>query len=519
MVAGQLQPPAGTSMVGNQLSLSLVRNANNSGCDLKETVRLAILHLQKTGTGNLAKTITTLLGMAQAIAEADNWKKARDATAGQKYAPLNRESIQKLFCIIADGNTPKSATKMRAAVPSAEAFQDEWTVVKCAIRRQFVIKDPDSEEAVVAVRSELNTAHRILFDAIKEAMAPFDTLATLRVGNSALAQMCTKYDKDTRLAPDVFMKVDGKVKMLPDMLPAVALLRAAFDQQGSTSASTTSAAFAALTNGIQEDESMTAHLTRLRESAEKILEMHFADLAAFLDSVQANSAYTKMCAMRNTATTNGDNLKSIVWREACLKVCVDMSADPRPLTLERINPILRDAYTALDDGLGNQDELATNSLATRFQEHSDTVTKDLNTLKSTVLFKSRGRGRGTPPRGRGNYRGGFTARKEDRGGFHGGRGGHSGRDDISADASAQGGRGGRGGQQDAGGDDLTRASKLLGSTNRTVLDHFLTTSSGQQLIDKRTTFDNAKKLLKGLCYTCSSPDHRSGDHACKGQKP
>ena len=42
-----------TSMVGNQLSLSIVRNANNSGCDMKETVRLAILHLQKTGTVNV----------------------------------------------------------------------------------------------------------------------------------------------------------------------------------------------------------------------------------------------------------------------------------------------------------------------------------------------------------------------------------------------------------------------------------------------------------------------------------
>jgi len=37
-----------TSMVGGQLTLSLVRNANNSGSNLKETVRLSILHLQKT---------------------------------------------------------------------------------------------------------------------------------------------------------------------------------------------------------------------------------------------------------------------------------------------------------------------------------------------------------------------------------------------------------------------------------------------------------------------------------------
>jgi len=80
-----------TSIIGGQLTLSLVRNANNSGSDLKETVRLAILHLQKTETGNTAKTVTTLLGFAQAIAEADNWKKARDAAAGEKYVPLSKE--------------------------------------------------------------------------------------------------------------------------------------------------------------------------------------------------------------------------------------------------------------------------------------------------------------------------------------------------------------------------------------------------------------------------------------------
>jgi len=147
-------------------------------------------------------------------------------------------------------------------------------MVKCGIRKQYVIKDPDSDEAIVAVRSELNTAHRKLFNAIKEAMAPYDALATLRDGDSALARMCTKYDRDTlRLAPDIFMKVNDKVKLLPDMLPAVALLHAAFNQQDSTSASITSVAFRALTNGTRENESMTAHQTCMRESAEKILQM------------------------------------------------------------------------------------------------------------------------------------------------------------------------------------------------------------------------------------------------------
>jgi len=83
------------------------------------------------------------------------------------------------------------------------------------------------------------------------------------------------------------MKVNDKVKLLPDMLPAVALLHVAFNQQCSTSASTTSAAFRALANGIRENESMTAHQTRMRESAEKILKMRVADIETFLDSVQA----------------------------------------------------------------------------------------------------------------------------------------------------------------------------------------------------------------------------------------
>ena len=83
-----------TSIIGGQLTLSLVRNANNSRSDLKETVRLAILHLQKTETGNAAKTITTLLGFAQAIAEADNWKKVRDTAAGEKYIPLDSKALR-----------------------------------------------------------------------------------------------------------------------------------------------------------------------------------------------------------------------------------------------------------------------------------------------------------------------------------------------------------------------------------------------------------------------------------------
>jgi len=109
----------------------------------------------------------------------------------------------------------------------------------------------------------------------------------------------------------------------------------------------------------------------------KILERQFAGIETFLDSVQACSSYTKMRTMRDQA----DSLKAMVWREACLKVCIVMSADTRPHTLDGINPILRDAYTALDDGLGGQDALATKSPNTKCQEHSDAVTKDFNNLK------------------------------------------------------------------------------------------------------------------------------------------
>jgi len=109
-------------MVGGQLTLSLVCNDINSGSDLKEVIRLAILHLQKTETENAAKTITTLLGFAQAITDADNWKKARDAASGQKYVPPSEDSIQKLFSIIADGKTPSAAQKLCASVPQPKPF-------------------------------------------------------------------------------------------------------------------------------------------------------------------------------------------------------------------------------------------------------------------------------------------------------------------------------------------------------------------------------------------------------------
>jgi len=170
-------------------------------------------------------------------------------------------------------------------------------VVKCGIRKQYIIKDPNSEETIVPVRNELNTVHRKFFDTIKEAMTTCDTLVTLLVDDSALARMCTKYDADTKFTPDIFKKVNNKVNLLSDMLPVVVVLHSTFNQQGSVSASTTSSGFGALTNTICENEKMTVHQTRMRESAEKILEMQFTDLKTFLDSVQTFFSYTKMCTM------------------------------------------------------------------------------------------------------------------------------------------------------------------------------------------------------------------------------
>jgi len=171
--------------------------------------------------------------------------------------------------------------------------------------------------------------------------------------------------------------VDNKLKLLPHKLPVVAIIRAALNT--STSAATTTAAFSALTNGIRANESMTAHQTQMREATVKITAMKFADLEGLLNSVQAFLSFNKMCAMRDEATNTGDNFKASVWHEACLKVCIKMNEDPRPLTLERLDTIPRDAYAALDDGLGNQENppLSTTSLATKLQEQADAHKKDI----------------------------------------------------------------------------------------------------------------------------------------------
>jgi len=425
-----------------ELTLELVRNANGTGLDLKESIRLAIIHLQKIpdGSAGTNKITSTILGFVQAVGEADAWKKAEDASAvgGAPYMALGDTKLQHLFGII------EGSPRLKKAVPQGARFYDEWTVCRCHIRKFHGVKESDSEEVNAAMRSVLNDVHRKLFDAIIQTIKPLDTLTHLRAGDSPLARMCTAYESDgLYVVPGqpgcIFNVVDNKLKLLPHKLPVVMIIRAALDTQGSTSAAMTTATFGALTNGIRAIESMTAHQTRMREATVKITAMKFADLEGFLNSVQAFSAFNKMCAMRDEATNAGDNLKVSVWREACLKVCIKMIEDPRPLTLERLDTIFRDAYAALDDGLGNQENppLSTTSLATKLQEQADAHKKDINDLKHTINFKTRGICGDFGDRGgRGSWRGGLAVGH--RGGFQ--RGG--GRGHLGGRGEHRGGRGG-----------------------------------------------------------------------------
>jgi len=427
-----------------ELTLELVRNANGTGLDLKESLRLAIIHLQKIpdGSAGTNKITSTLLGFAQAVGEADAWKMAEDASAvggapymALGYTKLQHTKLQHLFRII------EGSPRLKKAVPEGARFYDEWTVCKCHIRKFHGVKESESEQANAAMRSVLNDVHRKLFGAIIQALKPWDTLTHLRTGDSPLARMCTAYESNGLcIVPGqpgcISDVVDNKLKLLAHKLPVVAIICAALDTRGSTSAATTTAAFGALTNGIRANASITAHQTCMREATVKITAIKFADLEGFLNSVQAFSSFNKMYAMRNDATNAGDNLKASVWREACLKACINMNEDPRPLTLERLDTIPWDAYAALDDGLGNQENppLSTTSLATKLQEQADAHKKDINDLKLTVNFKTRG------------IRGGFGDRG-DRGGWRGGLVGNQGGFERSGGRGHRGGRGGhRGGR-------------------------------------------------------------------------
>ena len=98
-----------------ELTLELVCNPHGTGLDLEESIRLAIVHLQEIPDGSAGtNTITsTLLGFAQAVGEADAWKKAEDASAvgGVPYAALGNTKLQHLFGII------EGSPRLKKAVP------------------------------------------------------------------------------------------------------------------------------------------------------------------------------------------------------------------------------------------------------------------------------------------------------------------------------------------------------------------------------------------------------------------
>ena len=79
-------------MVGGQLSLSLVRNANSSGSDLKETVRLAIPHLQKTETGNAATHAGRRFSRSAACARSTTRSSGSTASPARRPSALTQQS-------------------------------------------------------------------------------------------------------------------------------------------------------------------------------------------------------------------------------------------------------------------------------------------------------------------------------------------------------------------------------------------------------------------------------------------
>ena len=87
--------------ISGELTLELVQNANGTGLHLKESIRLAIIHLQKIpdGPAGTNKITSTLLGFAQAVGEADAWKKAEDAAAvgAAPCVALSDTKLQNLF--------------------------------------------------------------------------------------------------------------------------------------------------------------------------------------------------------------------------------------------------------------------------------------------------------------------------------------------------------------------------------------------------------------------------------------
>ena len=378
----------------------VVYNAS-SGIDLRESLRLAILKMQKMQNNPTERIIVAFLGFIQTIMEADNHKKSSDAAKGAVYTQLEGMVLSRLFGI--REATSSSSKELCKAVPKGRAYYDDYRVAQCAVLKVLGIRPADDEgAAAAAIRSAVASAHLIMYEAIKDSMAQIETITALRVGDTPLAQMCSEYEKDTCLDSNIFEIVASKSTLMPWSLPVVALFRAAADAHGSTSVANTTNAFTALSSGANKNETVTDHQDRLRKAVHTLDDMNFATVKTFLDSAMAASTFGKLTDMRDLAVQSNDTIRIDLWSKACLAVNVNMNADPRPLTMARLDPIIKEAHMALQAGLQAQTSVnATASLVTaeslsaQIQAQQETHTKEMLVLKRTIGFKQdRYHGRG-----------------------------------------------------------------------------------------------------------------------------
>ena len=381
------------STASASFSFEVVHNASGHGIDLREGIRLAILKTQKLQANPTKRIIVAFLGFIQTIMEADNHKKSSDAAKCAVYTQLEGTVLSRVFSIREATST--SSKELCKAVPKGRAYYDDWRVAQCAVLKALGIRPADDEgAAAAAIRSAVASAHLVMYEAIKDAMAPIETITALRVGDTPLAKMCSNYEKDTCLDPNIFEMVASKSTLMPWTLPVVAFFRAAANAQGSTSVANTTNAFTALSSGVNRNESVTAHQDRLRKAVNDIEDMNFASVKTFLDTAQAVSTYEKLIDMREAAVQSNDTIKMDVWSKACLAVHVNLNADPRPLTMARLDSIIKEAHMALQAGLQAQTSVnATASLVTaeslsaQLQAQQETHTKEMLALKRTVGFK------------------------------------------------------------------------------------------------------------------------------------
>ena len=183
----------------------VVYNAS-SGIDLRESLRLAILKMQKMQNNPTERIIVAFLGFIQTIMEADNHKKSSDAAKGAVYTQLEGTVLSRLFGI--REATSSSSKELCKAVPKGRAYYDDYRVAQCAVLKVLGIRPADDEgAAAAAIRSAVASAHLIMYEVIKDSMAQIETITALRVGDTPLAQMCSDYEKDACLDPNIFEMV------------------------------------------------------------------------------------------------------------------------------------------------------------------------------------------------------------------------------------------------------------------------------------------------------------------------